>query len=66
MADGGADAVVSGVSAADDDDVFVPGIHVFSVRKIGVQQALGIGGKEINGEIDSLGVAAWRVDVSGI
>ena len=66
MTDGGTHAVISGVTAADDDNVLAFGVNISFIFKIGIQQALGVGFQEIHCKIDSLGISSGCFDISGI
>ena len=66
VTDGSSHTVITGITTADDDHVLTLGLHIFFIFKVRIQQALGIGFQKIHREIDSPGISAWRIDVSGI
>ena len=66
MTDGGSNAVITGITAADDNHIFPLGLHIFFIFKIRIQKAPGIGFQKIHRKIDSLGISARSIDVSGI
>jgi hypothetical protein len=59
VAQRGADAVGAGVAAADDHDVLAFGGDEAAVLCAAVEQAAGVVGQEIHGEMDALEVAAF-------
>ena len=63
QADRGSDAVVSGVAAPDDHDVFILGVDIFLVGKVGVQQAFGGGGQIVHRKVNTLALSARHLDV---
>lgn len=58
VADRGTDAVVTGITTTNDNDVLVLGRDVRTVSQLGVKQRLGVLVKELHGEVDALEVAA--------
>ena len=66
VADRRAHAVVAGIAAADDDQVFILRVHILFIRKIRVKQTLCVGCQEIHRKVDALGVPARRADIAGI
>ena len=64
LADGGADTVVAGIAAADDQHLFVLGTHGLAIGKAGIQQAAGHAGQVIHGKVDPLCIAPRGVDVT--
>ena len=66
VTDGGSNAVITGITAADDNHIFPLGLHIFFIFKIRIQKASGIGFQKIHRKIDSLGISAGSIDVSGV
>ena len=66
MTDAGADAVIAGIAAADNNDMLALGGDVLAVGQVGVQQALGVRTQEVYGEVDAVGVASRIVQVARI
>ncbi|GKT57393.1 conserved hypothetical protein [Colletotrichum tofieldiae] len=61
----GTDAVVTGVTTADDDDVLALGGDVGAVLKLGVEEGLGVLVQELHGVVDALELAALDGEVTG-
>src|SRR5439155_18768100 len=61
---GGADAVGAGVAAADDHHVLVLGRDEIAVF-VAVEEAAGVGGQELHGQVDTLEIAAFDGQVAG-
>ncbi|MFM1944679.1 MAG: hypothetical protein RI897_3661 [Verrucomicrobiota bacterium] len=64
VSEGGSDAVGSGISAADDEDIEVFGVDWWGAV-FAVQDPLGIGGEELHGEVDALELTAGDRQVAG-
>ena len=58
MTHGGPHAVRAGIAAANDDHVFACGGNEIAVP-VTVEQALGIRGEEVHGEVNSLELPAF-------
>ncbi len=59
-----ADAVSAGVAAADHDDVLALRVDVVPIFEIAVLQTLGIGGKTIHCEMDSVQLPPRNRDIT--
>ena len=59
-------AVVSGITAADDDDVLVLGTDIVTIGEVGTDQALGSCFQEIYSVVDAVGIPTFCIDISGI
>src|SRR5439155_6331867 len=60
---GGADAVGAGVTTADDHHVLVLGRDEIAVS-VAVEEAAGVGGQELHGQVDTLEIAAFDGQVA--
>ena len=60
----GADTVGAGVTATDDNHVFVSSINVVAIGVFGIEQAAGVGVQELHGKVHSRQVATGHGKVS--
>ena len=65
VANGSTNAVVTGVTTTNDDNVLALGRDVGVVGKLGVEQRLGVLVQELHGEVNALEVAVGNGKVTG-
>ena len=67
MAQRRCDAVSTGITATNDDDVFAFGTDVVAIFQFGVQQAFGVRCQKFHGKMhaDTLATGNWQVTRSG-
>jgi hypothetical protein len=64
VADGGTNAVVTGITTTNDDNVLVLGGDVRTVSQLGVEERLGVLVQELHGEVDALELTAGNLEVT--
>ena len=58
----GTDAIIAGVTTANDDDVFALSGDVIAVLKLGVEEGLGVELEVLHRKVDAVDIAAWGLE----
>jgi hypothetical protein len=65
LADGGTDAVITGISTSSNGNALGFGIDEVAIGVIRVQQRLGVGRQKVHGKVHTIGVTARDVQITG-
>ncbi|KAI3478074.1 hypothetical protein L1887_60005 [Cichorium endivia] len=57
-------SVATSVTTTNDDDVLALGAEVVAVLQTRVEERLGVGGEEVHGEVNAVGLAARHLEVT--
>ena len=65
VADGGTDAVVSCVTAANNNDIFAFGGDVFAICELRVEEGFGVAVLELHGEMNAVELTIGDFEITG-